>query len=118
MELRFSGLVRGPEIAEAFAAYATISQFYKGKPHMLIADMRGMAPLPPELAEKMMEAIAYGREHGVVFCVHLSDTGIVRLQSRRLAAEADPRGHGTMVEVDSLEEAWRQIDARELSKAS
>jgi hypothetical protein len=78
---------------------------------MLIADMRGLAPLSQESAKLMGEAIAFQRAHGIVLCAHLSDSSITRLQAKRLAREATPNDKVT-IEVVSPEEAERVLDER------
>ena len=85
---------------------------FKGQPHIVIADMRGMATLSPEGQRIFAEIIRYGRSHGTICCVHLSDSSIHRLQANRLAREASPYDDIT-VNVVSLEEAERVIEEKQ-----
>jgi hypothetical protein len=87
---------------------------FKGEPHLVLADMRGMAPLSPEGTKVFGEIIKYGRQHGCICCVHLSDSSIARLQQSRLAREASPYDDIT-VNVVSLEEAERVIQEKQAS---
>ncbi len=87
-----------------------ITNLFRGE-HIVLADMRGMSVLAPEAAELFGEVIRYGRMHGAVLCVHLSDSSITRLQAARLAREVQPDDAVT-INVVSLEEAHRLIDER------
>lgn len=109
------GVIRLEEMRSWLASYKQQTDVFANAPHILIADMRGMAPLAPEVAEVLGEAIGYGRAHGVVLCAHLSDSGTVRLQSRRVAREVDPHDRCT-IDVVSLEEAWALIAEREATQ--
>ena len=80
---------------------------FRGAPHLVLADLRGLAPMSPEAAQIFGEVIRYGRQHGTVCCVHLSDSSIARLQAQRMAREASPHDDIT-VNVVSLEEAERR----------
>lgn len=82
---------------------------YAGQPHFIIADMRGVGVLAPELAAVVGEVIEYTRRGGVCRCAHLSDSSIMRLQARRLAREASGSDSIT-VDVVSTEEAERLLD--------
>ncbi len=81
----------------------------KGKKHFVVADLRGLLAMTPDVATIFGETIAYGRAKGAVRCAHLSDTSIARLQTRRLAREITP-GDKITVDVLSEEEAERLID--------
>lgn len=80
-----------------------------GREHIVVADLRGLAPMSPEVAAGFGEIIKYGRERGTIKCVHLSDSSIARLQAARLAREASP-GDDVTVNVVSMEEAERVVD--------
>ena len=108
---RASGVIRLDEMRTAVGLYTKATDSYKNRGHFLLADMRGMSALAPQVAAVMGEAIGYGRGHGVALCAHLSDSGIVRLQSGRLAREVSPNDKGT-VDVVSVEEAWRVFEER------
>jgi hypothetical protein len=102
--VRASGLVRLDEMQVASGVLKAAVDSYGGRSHLVLADMRGMLPAPPEVAVIMGEAIGYSRHHGTVLCVHLSDSAIVRLQAARLVRECNPLDTAT-VDVVSLEEA-------------
>jgi hypothetical protein len=84
---------------------------FRGDPHIVLADMRGLATMSDEKQRIFGEIIRYGREHGTSLCVHLSDSSIARLQQSRLAREASPYDDVT-VNVVSSEEAERMIQER------
>ena len=86
---------------------------YAGKKHMVLADMRGMKPASPKVAEKFGALIGYQRTHGVFFCVHLSDETVTRLQLDRLSRKASPHGKIT-VDVVSMEEAEAALSEERL----
>lgn len=81
---------------------------FRGEPHMVFADMRGMVPMSPEGTKLFVELVKYSRERGCILCAHLSDSSIARLQANRLAREASPYDDIT-VNVVSVEEAERVI---------
>jgi hypothetical protein len=107
--LRATGVVRVEELQTALAEYRRVTAGYRNRPHFMLADMRGLAPLAPEAATLVGEAMAHGRRSGLVVCAHLSDSGIIRLQATRLAHEVSPHDE-TTVEVAS-EEAAREVFA-------
>ena len=82
---------------------------YRGRPHLIVADMRGLGGLGPEAAAVLGQAIDYGRKRGVRRCAHLSDSSIVRLQTRRLAREASRHDQIT-IDVISVGEAERVME--------
>jgi hypothetical protein len=84
---------------------------FRGEPHIVLADMRGLTTLNEEKQKVFGDIIRYGREHGTVCCVHLSDSSIARLQQARLAREASPYDDIT-VNVVSIEEAEKAISEK------
>jgi len=88
--------------------YKRATETYEGKSHLILADMRGMTPLTPEVGHILSEAIAYCRARGVACCAHLSDDTIQRLQAARLARGRNPQDQIT-VEVVSLAEGERVL---------
>lgn len=82
---------------------------YKGRRHMVIADMRGMRPLPVPVAEKLGAAIGHARQNGVVFCAHISDDTVQRLQAARVARQHSPTDDVT-IDCASLDEAHKVCD--------
>ena len=81
---------------------------FKGKNHMVVADMRGMKTLHPSIAALMGEEIGYARRNGVVLCAHVSDDTVQRLQAARIARQNSP-GDDITIDVDSPEEAERVV---------
>jgi hypothetical protein len=82
---------------------------FRGAPHVVLADVRGMAALSEDAGKILMDVIKYGRTNGTVCCVHISDLGIARLQAARLAREASPYD-GQTIDVASLDEAERLLE--------
>lgn len=82
---------------------------YKGKRHMVIADMRGMKTVHPSIAALMGEEIGHARMNGVVLCAHISDDTVQRLQAARIARQNSASDDAT-IDVASLEEAERVIE--------
>jgi hypothetical protein len=87
---------------------------FRGEPHTVLADMRGLPPLTEDKAMIFGEIIKYGRARGTACCVHLSDSSIARLQQSRLAREASPYDDIT-VNVVSLDEADKVINEKQAS---
>lgn len=82
---------------------------FKGRPHMVLADMRGMKTVHPSIAAILGAEIGHARQNGVVLCAHLSDDTVQRLQAKRVA-RANVEGDDVTVDVASVEEAHRVID--------
>jgi hypothetical protein len=108
IHLTLNGTIRDAELRQCIDQMRAATDAYHGTEHMVLADMRGMAALPPDVSALMGETMAYQRRRGVVLCAHLSDSSIIRLQAKRLAREAQPDDKAT-VEVVSLEEAQRVL---------
>ena len=108
--MRLASLL-GPDLKQVLKEAKWSTDAFHGEPHVVFADMRGMVAISPEGAAILGELIRYGRTHGTVCCVHLSDSSIARLQASRLAREASPMDDGT-VNVVSLEEAERVIEEK------
>ncbi len=89
--------------------YRAATDSYRGQPHLVLADLRGLGVLAPESAELVGQTLEYARKRGVRCCAHLSDSSIIRLQTRRLAREASGYDDVT-VDVVSPEEAERVLD--------
>jgi hypothetical protein len=89
-----------------------VADSYGGRSHLILADMRGMAPLDADVALVFGELIAYTRQRGVVCCAHLSDDSVQKLQAARLGRQISLSDDLT-VDVVSIEEAERVLaDAR------
>jgi hypothetical protein len=106
---RAQGTISVEELKQVRQEAIRATDAFRGEPHIVLADMRGMATMSPEATQVFADIIRYGREHGVVRCAHLSDSSIARLQAQRLAREASTYDDIT-VNVISLEEAERMID--------
>lgn len=83
---------------------------YKGKRHMVIADMRGMKTVHPSIAGLMGAEIGHARMNGVVLCAHISDDTVQRLQAARVARQNSANDDAT-IDVATIEEAERVIES-------
>jgi hypothetical protein len=111
VSVRMTGVFDEDNMRAWTAAYRTKgTDLLTGRKHMVVADMRGMKPVHPEIAALMGEEIGYARRHGVVLCAHVSDSVVQRLQAARVARQNSPEDDVT-VEVESPEEARRVIEA-------
>jgi hypothetical protein len=108
---QISGAVSEAELREAVEAMRRATDAYGGSEHMVLADLRGLAPLSPAGAALMGASIAYQRQRGVVFCAHLADSSIIRLQAKRVSREVSPDDRIT-VDVISLDEAEKALSER------
>jgi hypothetical protein len=88
--------------------YRAVSREYAGQPHFILADMRGTAPIAPDVAPVFGEIMTWSRRHGVVCCVHCSDDTVQRLQAARLGRMSSPEDDLT-VDVVSLDEGERVL---------
>jgi hypothetical protein len=108
---RARGTIKASELSAVLQeAKWAMDQLASGE-HIVLADLRGMAPLSPEAQAIFGEVIRYGREHGTALCIHLSDSSIAKLQASRLARDVSPQDKIT-INVVSLEEAERLIEER------
>ena len=105
--VRASGLFSEADIEGFFRLYQQRVN-YRGRRHLVLADMRGMKPMQPALAERFGTMIAATRRDGVVLCAHVSDHTVQRLQLQRVARENSPMDDIT-IDVASLEEAHRVL---------
>jgi hypothetical protein len=101
---RMSGHFGEQEMRDWADEYRRATDAYLGKPHLVLADMRGLLTLTPKVAAIMMEAIGYARQVGVVCCAHISDQTVMRLQAARIARQASP-GDDVTIDCVSREEA-------------
>jgi hypothetical protein len=109
---RVSGTITMDELKKMLDEATWATDGFKGEPHIVLADLRGMAPLSQQAGAMMGEFIKYGRTHGTICCVHLSDSSISRLQAARLAREASPYDDIT-INVVSIEEADRVVQEKQ-----
>jgi hypothetical protein len=85
------GVMRG------FAAeYRQATDSYDGNDHLVLADMRGLAPLLPDVGQVFAAAVGYARAHGVICCAHVSDDATQKWQAARLARQDKPANDVTM----------------------
>jgi hypothetical protein len=113
---RASGNISLEEMKQIFEEAKWATDTLKGGAHIVLADLRGMAPLSPAVGQIMGDFIKYGREHGTICCVHLSDSSIARLQAARLAREVSPYDDITL-NVVSIEEAERVVQEKQAELA-
>src|SRR5690349_9364882 len=90
IRVRMSGVMTANAMKGFCSEYAEATNQFSGEPHVVLADMRGMRTLPPELAEMFQATIGAARARGVVLCAHVSDQTVTRLQAGRLARQATP----------------------------
>ena len=84
-------------LMRAFAAeYRQATDCYEGNDHLVLADMRGLSPLLPEVGHVFAAAVGYARGHGVICCAHLSDDATQKWQAARLARQDKPANDVTM----------------------
>src|SRR5690349_10316095 len=106
---RMTGLFTEFEMRSWARHYREATDRFHGLKHMVISDMRGMKAVHPMIAAIMGAEIAYGREHGVVLCAHVSDDTVQRLQARRLA-RMNSSSDDVTVDVTSVEEGQKVLD--------
>jgi hypothetical protein len=94
--------------------YRQATDTYEGHEHLVLADMRGMAPLLPEVGHIFGEAISYARARGVICCAHLSDDATQKWQAARLARRSVPVDDVTMnfATMDQAVSALEQLRQR------
>jgi hypothetical protein len=109
-----NGTVTDDELVVATQEMKKISESYRGKPHLVLADIRGLKPLSAHATTLLYNAMAHSRRHGVKCCVHLSDSAIARMQAARVAREATA-GDDETIEVVSLEEAEEVLKEQRLN---
>jgi hypothetical protein len=84
-------------LMRAFAAeYRQATDTYDGGDHLVLADMRGLLPLLPEVGQVFAASVGYARAHGVICCAHLSDDATQKWQAARLARQDKPANDVTM----------------------
>jgi hypothetical protein len=89
--------------------YGRTTAEYQGMQHLVLADMRGMSPLLPEVGQIFESAIRHARSRGVALCVHLSDNATQKWQADRLARRATPANDVTL-NVESLADALLALE--------
>ena len=99
-------------LMRAFAAeYRQATDSYEGNDHLVLADMRGLAPLLPEVGQVFAAAVGYARGRGVICCAHLSDDATQKYQAARLARRDQPVNDVTMnfATIDDAMSALEEI---------
>jgi hypothetical protein len=97
-------------LMRAFAAeYRQATDCYEGHEHLVLADMRGLAPLLPEVGQVFAASVGYARAHGVICCAHLSDDATQKWQAARLARQDKPANDVTM-NFATVEEAAAALE--------
>lgn len=99
-----SGLFDGPSIEAWAREYEAATDRFRGRMHVVLADMRGLKTMRREVADRFGDAISYARGRGVVLCAHISDETVQRLQAKRVA-RLDSQDDDVTVDVASLDEA-------------
>jgi len=111
IRLRMQGEFDARSMSRFAEEYRRVCEEYSGRPHMVLADMRGTAPLKATTAEIFGEIIAYSRRRGVVCCAHLSDDTVQKLQASRLGRSISEYDETTF-DVVSVDEAERLFAER------
>ena len=106
---KMSGIFDEAAMRAWAADYRKVTDAFAGRPHLVLADMRGMKPTHPQVAAILGDEIGYARRHGCVRCAHLSDDSVQRIQAARVARMASP-GDDVTVTVGSVAEAERVLD--------
>src|SRR5215213_5948428 len=88
IQLVLSGSISVLEMRQFVTKYLAATDTYAGRPHLVLADMRGLNTMSPEVAGILGEGIRQARSRGVACCAHLSDAAVSSLQTARLAREA------------------------------
>jgi hypothetical protein len=110
VRVRMNGYFQKEDILAWARAHRAATGHFRPQPYIVLADMRGLRPLPPDAAALMGEEVAFDRAHGCACCVHISDHTVQRLQIARLARQVSPDDQIT-IDVESDEEAERVMDA-------
>jgi hypothetical protein len=87
---RMSGVFGEPEMVAWATEYRRATESFRGRPHLVLADMRGMRATHPDVAAILGAAIGHARQNGCVRCAHLSDDTVQRIQAARVARMASP----------------------------
>jgi hypothetical protein len=106
--IRMEGIFEESQMRELCRIFLEATEAYRGKPHLVLADMRGMHIASLEVARLLGEAIGEARKLGVACCAHMSTSTVQKLQASRLARENSPDDDVT-VNVVSLEEAYKVL---------
>jgi hypothetical protein len=104
-----SGIFDEAAMRDWAGRYRRATDAFGGRPHLVLADMRGMKPTHPQVAAILGDEIGYARRNGCVRCAHLSDDSVQRMQAARVARMASP-GDDVTVTVNSVAEAERVLD--------
>jgi hypothetical protein len=111
--IRMEGVFEEDQMRELAKLYLDATETYRGQPHLVLADMRGMHIASLEVAKILGDAIGAARKIGVACCAHLSSSTVQKLQAARLARENSPDDDVT-VNVVSAEEANKVLEEARL----
>jgi hypothetical protein len=106
--LRMEGFFEESEMRDFVRLFVEASQSYKGQPHLVLADMRGLQISGLEVAKVLGDGIGKARQLGVTCCAHVTSSTVVKMQMARLAREHS-QGDDVTVNVSSLEEAHKVL---------
>jgi hypothetical protein len=106
---RMSGIFNEQEMRAWAQQYRKATDSFRGRSHLVLADMRGMKPTHPQVATILGDEIGYARQHGCVRCAHLSDDSVQRMQASRVARMASA-GDDVTVVVATVQEAERVLE--------
>ena len=101
------GAMRTEEMRRFTGELEAACDAHGGRPHLCLADMKGLTVMDPEAAQLLRESIAYTRRRGVVLCAHVVDSTLARLQTLRIGLEAS--GPDATIDCTSVEEAERVL---------
>jgi hypothetical protein len=107
--IRMSGHFTESEMRAWAAEYRRATDTYEGKPHLVLADMRGLLTSAPNVAAIMMETIGYARSGASP----VADVTVTRLQAARIARQAS-EGDDVTIDCVSVEEAEEVLRERRL----
>jgi hypothetical protein len=106
--IRMEGYFGEQEMKDFIRVALEATESYNGKPHFVLADMRGMQIISIEVSKLFGDYIGESRRKGVSRCAHLSTSTVQKLQAARLARENSP-GDDVTVNVVSIEEAHKLL---------
>ncbi len=108
VHMAMSGIYDEETMRAACQEMKEATKKFRGQEHIYLADMRGMKTPHPQVAALLGEGIGWCRRNGVVFCAHISDDTVQRLQALRLARQAAQNDSQT-VDCSTIEEARRVL---------
>ena len=104
IDLRLSGVFDLRPMRRFCQEYRAVTALLRGEQHIVIADLRGLRPLAPAVAEHLAETLVWAREHGVCCQAHVADDLVSGMQLARLARGRSD-GEDITVDCESLDDA-------------